>query len=159
MKITVRRAVEQDAIGMFKLCVEMHRTTLYSKYRFNPEKTVAQVLAWIASPAMVLIAVRTREDSTEEVVGFMVATRRRLWFSDDEVGGEDILFVRHDARGTRAALLLARAFREWGHAEPGLVDLRAGITTDQQGAGAERIYEHIGMKNVGANFVLDIERS
>lgn len=158
MKITVRRATEQDALGIFKLAVAMHGSTLYGKYRFNPEKTIGQILAWIGS-ALVLVAIRTREDSTEEVVGFMVATKRQLWFSDDVVGGENIIFVRGDARGTRAAYLLVRDFVAWGKANPELIDIRAGITTAEQGPGAGRLYEHFGMRNVGANYVLDIERS
>jgi GNAT superfamily N-acetyltransferase len=148
MTITVRRATDADVLGMFKLCVQMHETTLYSRYRFSPEKCVSQIIGWIAN-ALALVAM-----NGDEAVGMMVATRRGLWFSDDEVAGEDVIYVREDARGSRAAFLLVREFKEWAAAQ-GVVDARAGVTTGHTSAG--RLYEHFGGRNVGSNYLFDFQ--
>lgn len=156
MKITVRRAAQQDAVGLFKLCVGMHEETVYRVLSFNPEKCLAQIFQWIDS-ALVVVAIHTREDSSEDVIGMLVAIRAAMWFSDEELAGEKLLYVRPDARGSRAAVLLGREYIAWGKQLPASVKmLAAGITTgDFPGAG--RLYEHLGLKNVGGNYAVDLD--
>ncbi len=154
MKITTRHAVEQDALGIFKLCVGMHQETVYRVFTFNPEKCLNQIFAWVAS-TLVLVAVRTREDSTEDVIGMLVAIRAPMWFSDDDLVGEKLLYVRPDARGSRAALMLGRQYVDWA-SKSGATMVAAGVTTGDFPA-AGRLYEHLGMKSVGGNYALALD--
>lgn len=142
--LKVRRATEEDRLGIFKLCVAMHRETDFKNFSFNPEKAINSLGIWIHRDLM-LVA-----DNDGDIVGMLAASKKDAWFSDDTFASEDFFFVRQDMRGTRAAFLLMKGFVNWA-SEVGALHIRAGVATGS-GPAAERLYEHFGMKYQGGNF-------
>ena len=149
--LKVRRATEEDRLGIFKLCVAMHRETDFGYFQFNPQKAVDSIGGWIHGQLM-LVA-----DKDGDIVGMMAASKKDAWFSDDPFASEDFFYVRQDVRGSRAGYLLMKGFVDWAN-EVGVNHIRAGVATGT-GPAAERLYEHFGMKYVGGNFSAHLDRS
>lgn len=147
-RLCVRRAVEADRLGLFKLAVAMHRETSFRAYAFNPEKAIHGLGAWIHGGFMAVA------EKDGQVIGMLAATKRSPWFSDDPLLSEDLFYVAEAHRGTRAGYLLMREFMAWAR-ENAPCHVRAGVATGK-GPAAERLYEHFGMTYQGGNFALDL---
>jgi GNAT superfamily N-acetyltransferase len=145
--LTVRRATEDDHLDLFKLLVPMHRETDFQHYVLNPEKSFASLGNWIHNKNnLCFVAI-----NEVKIVGAMFGTVAPLWFSDELVAREDLLYVHPDYRGGRAAYILAKAFLEAAKSA-GIKHVQAGVSTGL-GQGAERLYRHLGMTYMGGNFV------
>jgi GNAT superfamily N-acetyltransferase len=153
--LTVRRANQNDLLGLSKLIAAMHRETEFKYFRLNFDKIVDSLCNWMDNG--LLIVAEKKADDSNDVVGMMAGSKRPQWYSDDNLIAEDFLFVREDFRGTRAAYLLLREFMLWAN-EQGAEHIRAGVATGT-GESANRLYEHFGLHYVGGNFVTHIPRS
>lgn len=149
--VRLREATPEDAFAIFKLAVFMHRETEFSRFSFNPQKTLDSIYLWLGKE-FVLLA-----EKNNEIVGMIVASRKDHVFSDDVVACEDFFYVREDARGSRVAFMLMRGFMDWAK-KIGAAHLRAGVSTGDCPA-AERLYQHFGMKHVGGNYMTHLNRS
>ncbi len=146
--LRVRRAVEDDRLGLFKLAVAMHRETSFRSYQFNPEKAVHGLGAWIHGG---LMAVAEKDG---QVVGMLAARKQSPWFSEDRDVSEDLFYVAPEHRGGRAAYMLMREFMAWA-AENAPCHVRAGVATGT-GPAAERLYQHFGMTHQGGNYAIHL---
>lgn len=151
--LKVRRATPNDHLGVFKLAVLMHAETDFKHYTFSPVKTLKSIADWDNGGSRALFVA----DSDGDLVGMLAAAVEDMAFSDDVVAAENVFFVRDDMRGSRAAYLLMRGFRNWAD-EIGAGHIRAGVATGT-GWAAHRLYEHFGMDCVGSNFTTHLERS
>lgn len=146
--LRVRRAVEADRLGLFKLAVAMHRETSFRAYAFNPQKAIDSLGAWIHGGLMVVA------EKDGQVVGMLAGSKHSPWFSDDKVVSERLFYVAADHRGGRAGYMLMREFMAWAR-ENAPCHVSAGVATGT-GPAAERLYEHFGMTYQGGNFALDL---
>ena len=147
----VRRAVEEDRLPIFKMCVLMHRETDFQNFELDPHKLLNGVGNWIHGHTMFVV------EEEGQVVGMLAANVRETWFGPESFASEELFYVIPEYRGTRAAFLLMKAFMSWAE-EQGFKHVRAGVATG--GApGAERLYEHFGMHRMGGNYVIHLARS
>lgn len=63
-------------------------------------------------------------------------------------------FVKPEFRGTKAAVLLEKEFRDWARAK-GVKKVGLGVTTGDKRAGA--FYERLGYTYVGSNYVMNLD--
>ena len=148
---TIRKATEQDRLGLFKLAAAMHRETDFARLAFAPEKALDKLGGWLHGEGG-FMCVAERDG---EIVGMLAATLKAPWFSTDMIASEDLFFVRDDARGSPLAFRLMGFFVDWA-ISTGVAYLRAGVATGDVGKGAERIYEHFGFARVGSCYSLHV---
>lgn len=148
----VRRATEGDRLALFKLCADMHAETDFRHYTLAPAKVIDGLGYWIHAPEALMLVAESDDDG---VIGFFAAKITRPWFSDDLCAVEDCFYVAAEHRGSRAAFKLAREFKTWA-ADRGALHMRAGVSSGAGPAG-ERLYQHLGMDNMGGNFVAHLK--
>lgn len=145
----VRLATPDDLLSVFKMIAKMHTETDFGNVPLNPEKVLQWLNGWIHQGTMWVA------DADGEAVGVLCWSRKDAWFSDIMFASEDLFYVLPEFRGTRAGYLLMKQFVE--HAKNiGAHHCRAGVATGT-GAGAERLYQHFGLKHVGGNYVMYFE--
>lgn len=104
----VRLATETD----LEEYVELTRIGAAESHRhlgFNPDKIRATFRSYLEGAHPTIFVV----DHRREVVGFLNATINEYNFTDGIFTTLEILFVRPDKRGTRAAVLLVNEFLRW----------------------------------------------
>ncbi len=139
---------DADRMALFRLCVAFHKETHFSEFPLNPMKVLNHLQWWTTHiDALALLAMH----DTAGPVGFFLGKVAPPWFADDLTAIEDAFYVLPEHRGSRAAYMLVREFVAWGKAR-GARHCRAGVSSGAGRAG-ERLYEHFGMVNMGANFV------
>lgn len=148
---SIRKATEQDRLGLFKLAVAMHAETDFACLAFDPHKALDNLGNWIHHPdCLMLVAV-----DGDEVIGMLAAQARQAWFTSDWVASEDLFYVRADRRGGRTAYRLLGEYINWCAAR-GIRYGRAGISTGEPGKNAGRLYEHFGMRCTGACYSFNL---
>lgn len=151
----IRCATEEDRLPLFKLAAAMHAETDFRHFNFDPQKALNNLGEWIHSPrARMLIA-----DSDGDVVGLLAGSIQETWFGNDTFVNEQLLFVRPDKRGGRAAYMLVRDFVAWWR-ETGVKHIRMGVSTAADtGPAAERLYTHFGLHYAGGNYSAHLEEA
>lgn len=84
-----------------------------------------------------------------EVIGFLMALFHAYGFCRGHFVGQEVIYVRPDKRGTRAAARLVKAYDEWAaQTEPREIfaGVANGVTIDR----TVRFFEHFGYDLVGA---------
>jgi GNAT superfamily N-acetyltransferase len=141
--IIARLATKAD----MQAIVELSRQGVQESYPddpFDPERIEDLVRAYLQfSNPVFWVADRARE-----VVGFLKASSVGYDWKAGHYTTAEVLFVRPDVRGTRAAALLLREFDRWSdrigaNESIGGNDNRRGTETVQ------RLYEHFGYEPVG----------
>lgn len=89
----------------------------------------------------------------EQVAGFMFGEVVSPWYGAHRMATDCALYVRPEFRGTMAALMMVKAWMRWA-VDSGAKQLRPGVSAGHPSA--ERLYERLGFKRVGAAFVLDV---
>ncbi len=122
---------------------EAHRDMPYDE-----AKVLAQFRASLTSPDYcAFVALRG-----EEPIGLFLGMALSIYFSSTRVARDMAFYVRKDARGGRAALLLIRAFEAWAKGTGAQVMFLAQAT----GVAMQRtakFYEHLGYRVVGVTSI------
>lgn len=87
-------------------------------------------------------------DERREAIGFMLATVSAYRFAAGFYTTQEILFVRPDRRGTRAAMLLTQEFTRWSD-KLGAVENTGGNDNGLFTESTARLLEHCGFERVG----------
>ncbi len=97
----------------------------------------------------------TRADPTifvvedqREVVGFLVGMLESYAFTSGVFVVQEVLYVRPDYRGTRAAVHLIKEFFRWGDIV-GAREWIVGVSNGFQPERTARLFEHFGAKRAG----------
>lgn len=151
--ITIRQATQDDVLDVFKMCIAMHQETQFKAFELNPLKMVNSISAW-AGGAMLLVAEKVTE-TARELVGMMVASVFEPWYSQEKMAVEELLYVKPEYRGGRAAFMLVREFVTWA-GRSGAKHIRAGASTGT-GDAAEKLYRHFGFEYVGGNYFAHVD--
>lgn len=88
-------------------------------------------------------------DQDGEVIGYLMATLNEYAFSSGVFVSQEVLYVRPDKRGTRAAVHLIKEFVQWGEIV-GAREWLFGISNGFQPDRTARLFERLtGAKRVG----------
>lgn len=144
MGVNVRQAIEADIPALVALGHAMHaESPRFAHLRFNPAK-VAAMLARTIPGGGALVAER---DGI--IIGTMVGYAVALWFSDDVIASDFVLYLKpEERRKGRAAFMLVRAFEDWAVAQ-GAVDIAPSTSTGVDPEGTARFYEKQGYARTG----------
>jgi GNAT superfamily N-acetyltransferase len=129
--------------ALLEMAAAAHVESVQRDLPLNLEKVRACFLRWMAAD-LFIVAMRDGHP-----VGFLIGFVSPHWFSDALGAWDRLLYVRPEARGSRAAYALYGAFREWARAK-GAADLWPGVSTGS--ATAISFYRRLGLREVGALF-------
>lgn len=105
----VRLAVDSDVeayIGLARLAVA---ESVRGRVGFKAAKVRETFDAYLTAATPTIFVV----EQDRELIGFLNATINGYPFADGLFTAQEVLFVRPDKRGTRAAVLLVQAFVSW----------------------------------------------
>lgn len=83
------------------------------------------------------------------VTGFLMALFHAYAFCRGHFVGQEVIYVRPDKRGTRAAARLVKAYDEWAD-QTGPREIFAGVANGVTVERTVRFFEHFGFDLVGA---------
>jgi GNAT superfamily N-acetyltransferase len=129
---------------------QLHDTSDYRDIPFNRAKVGYLMASLIQGAGVVFVH---RRDG--EIVGGIAGAVAEHWFSDELHGFEFSFFLEPSARHGITALRLVRAFENWCRLR-GAKSIRMGITTGINQEGTAGFYRHIGFKDAGVLFQLEI---
>ena len=84
----------------------------------------------------------------EDLVGYLTARMVAYAAAAGFFTNQEVIYVRPDKRGTRAAVSLLRTFVEWSR-EIGAREAFMGTSTNFQPERTARLMEHVGARRVG----------
>ncbi len=118
----------------------------HSGLEYSPEKAMRVAMLGLSSPEMVLLVYV----KGGEIQGFIWACMGPYMFwSDDSVAMDQILYVKPEYRGTLAGVALIKAYMRWakeGGAKEARISCGSGIHEERTNA----LYERLGFQRVGA---------
>lgn len=143
---TIRSATESDipalvAMGRDMLGESSFRVMIYSRER------TADMIRRCIEGGFAAVSVEG-DDLTGVILGEVV----QPWYSDECMGIEHVLYVRPASRGTRAALMLVKAWARWCF-DCGAKQIRPGTAAGSEPA--NRLYQALGFKPAGVLYVMD----
>ena len=139
----IRPASPADMPALLEMAAAAHAESVQRDLPLNLGKVRANFLRWMAAD-LFLVAMRDGRP-----VGLLIGFVSPHWFSDALGAWDRLVYVRPEARGSRAAYVLYGAFREWARAK-GAADLWPGVSTGS--AAGVALYRRLGLRDVGALF-------
>lgn len=115
-RITVRLGKgDADAREIFRLCSLAHDESNYSHLPLDVDGLKKQIDHDInaANTNGIILAERARPDGKLEIVGLLSAVAGKLSFAHVISCSALIFFIQPDARNSRAAMKLLKAFQKW----------------------------------------------
>lgn len=142
-RVHVRLALESDAdaiVAMARTNMEQTRPTL----TFNEDRCRKTIRGYLdhASPTIFIA------ESNGEAVGMLVCDFLEHRAANGHVAIQEVLFVRPDKRGTRAAALLMKELVAWA-GEIGANEIVGGNDNEFNSEQTARFLERFGFKRVG----------
>lgn len=140
----VRLALESDAdaiVEMARTNMEQTRPTL----TFDEGRCRATIASYLrhASPT-----IWVAEDKAGDTTGFLVADFYEYRAASGIFTTQEVLFVRPDKRGTRAATILMKELVAWSEML-GAKEILGGNDNEFNSERTARFLEHFGFKRVG----------
>lgn len=83
-----------------------------------------------------------------DITGFLVARIYEYTFSSGHFVSQEVIYVRPDKRGTRAAVELLREYIRWGR-ETGAREILFGVSNGHNPERTARLFEKLGAECVG----------
>jgi len=88
------------------------------------------------------------EDDNRRLAGFLIATWSEYAFTTGICVNQEVIYVRSENRGSRAAARLIRSFNEWAD-RLGAREVFTGITNGFKAERTARLFERFGYTPVG----------
>ena len=158
--INVRTTVEDDLPAIFELGRTMRAESVIPFPEID-ENAARDTLALLDDFYFIAVAEVANTDPAprktgNEIIGMFTAQLNRYAFSQEFFAQHDIFYVHPDWRGTRAALLLVKAFESWAQ-ECGLtralLSVHSGLFPERTG----RFYKKLGYRPMGGNFMKELD--
>lgn len=83
------------------------------------------------------------------LVGYLMARVYEYSFASGVFVSQEVVFVKPDKRGTRAAVKLLREYIRWGEEDVGAREILFGISNGFKPERTARLFEHLGAERVG----------
>ena len=146
----IRPAQPSDVDRIVEIGAALHGESDYRDIAYNPVKVGALMESLIQGGGVVFVA-----EKAGEVVGGIAGGVTSHWFSDELTGFEYSFFVLPEHRHGLVAMKLILAMKAWCKAM-GAKTLRIGITTGINVEGTARFYRHMGFRDAGNLFELEL---
>jgi L-amino acid N-acyltransferase YncA len=141
--VFVRLALESD----FDAIVDLARQNCEIStphLTFSAERVLETCRQYIATADPTIFVV----DDRREVIGLLLATICNHRQADGHFVTQEVIFVRPDKHGTRAAVLLMKHLVAWAE-RLGATEICGGNDNDFKSERTARFLEHFGFKRVG----------
>jgi len=139
-----RLTMPYDEAAVLRLAEMQVRETL-PHLDFDAETTRRTFRASIARADPTIFVV---EDDNGEVIGYLVALMRAYMFTRGHLASQEVIYVKPGRRGSRAALMLIKSFRQWAKII-GAREAYMGIANGFQPDRTARLFSHYGFAPVG----------
>lgn len=142
----LRLAREADIPAIVSMGRDMFAESSFAPLTYAPDR-VAEFLRRGLTTGLLMVT----EDGGD-ITGFMQGDVIVPWYTTDAMGVEHFLYVRPQSRGTRASLMLLKAWIRWCQ-DSGAKQLRPGTAAGSPEA--DRLYQALGFEPVGALYVMN----
>lgn len=139
-----RLATERDILAGVDLA-RLAQIESYPEHVFEPEAVGRTIRAYLKNGNPVFWVVEQRR----ELVGFLKGSFTPYDWTDGLYATTEVIFVRPDYRGTRAAAYLMREFIRWSDLI-GAKEQTGGNDNRLNSGTVERLFEHFGFECVGS---------
>ena len=139
----VRLAMPEDAEAIVELA-RMNCAISTPHLEFSRERVLETVDSYLkrADPTMFVC------EDRREVIGLLVATMSAYRHATGLYTTQEVLFVRPDKHGTRAAVLLIKQLIAWSE-RLGAIEITGGNDNKFKSERTARFLEHFGFEQVG----------
>jgi L-amino acid N-acyltransferase YncA len=144
----LRLATEADIPTLVEMGVDMFAGSSFAALTYAPDKAGEFMRRGIKG-AFLAVSV---EGEGGAITGCIYGDVIEPWYTSDCMGIEHFLYVRPEHRGSRAALMLVRAWIRWC-VSSGAKQLRPA--TAAKSAEADRLYRAVGFEPVGQLYVMN----
>lgn len=143
----IRRATIEDADALLDMGYLMFKESVYSSLTWDRDRALAEYV-WTLNRGAVFIYERDNKP-----IGMVLGHVAKPWFSSDLVGYEECFYVLPEHRSGRVAARLIEHWSNW------CINHGAKMLRPSTSCGtftSERLYEALGFRAVGGNFVKDL---
>jgi len=140
----IRDLTHDDLPQLLELAREMHRTGVYAAYPMD-EARVAYILTRLIE---VPEALSIGYESNGELVGAFVGEIVQDLWVDVRVAADHAFYVREADRGSRAGVMLLRAFEKWAN-ENGADVLRPVVYAGVDNQTVNNVLQRMGYESAG----------
>jgi GNAT superfamily N-acetyltransferase len=142
---------EADIPALIHLGGIMHDESSYRALEYSPEKCAALGYQALVDPALLILTVL---DDVKHV-GLMICSVQAPEYSEDLIAWDVLTYVDAAYRGSRAALMLISAYREWARVRGAkMIFLRTCTGIDPEKTG--KLFEHMGFRHIGGNYLMEV---
>lgn len=146
----IRPATHDDVPRLVELGTLLHQTSCYSEMGYSAEKVEKHLRALIDGLGVVFAA-----EVDGKVVGGFAGAVAEQWFSNDLIAFDYSVFIEPGRRQGILASRLILTFKEWARIK-GAKQIHMGITTAMNVEGTARLYRHLGFREAGPLFKMEI---
>jgi GNAT superfamily N-acetyltransferase len=146
----IRPATLADVMRIVDIGESLHSESTYRGIPYSRDKVMGLMRSLIQGGGVVFVA-----EKGGEVVGGIAGGVTSHWFSDELTGFEYSFFVLPEHRHGLVAMKLLLAMKAWCTAK-GAKTLRIGITTGINVEGTARFYRHMGFRDAGNLFEMEL---
>ena len=146
----IRPAQLADVARIAEIGEALHQESTYRAIPYSREKVVGLMRSLIQGDGVVFVA-----EKNGQIVGGIAGGVTAHWFSDELTGFEYSFFVLPEHRHGLVAMKLLLAMKAWCTAK-GAKTLRIGITTGINVEGTARFYRHMGFRDAGNLFEMEL---
>lgn len=143
----IRRATIEDADTLLDMGHSMFKESAYSSLTWDRDRALAEYV-WTLNKGVVFVY-----EKEGKPIGMILGHVASPWFSSDLVGYEECFFVLPEHRSGRVAARLVEHWSNW------CINHGAKMLRPSTSCGtftSERLYEALGFRSVGGNFVKDL---
>jgi GNAT superfamily N-acetyltransferase len=146
----IRAATLADTVHIVDIGEALHEESTYREIPYSRDKVIVLIRSLIQGAGVVFVA-----EKEGQIVGGIAGGVTSHWFSDELTGFEYSFFVLPEHRHGLVAMKLLLAMKAWCTAK-GAKTLRIGITTGINVEGTARFYRHMGFRDAGNLFEMEL---
>lgn len=146
----IRPATLADTMRIVEIGEALHQESVYRSIPYSRDKVIGLMRSLIQGAGVVFVA-----EKDGQIVGGIAGGVTFHWFSDELTGFEYSFFVLPEHRHGLVAMKLLLAMKAWCAAK-GAKSLRIGITTGINVEGTARFYRHMGFRDAGNLFEMEL---
>lgn len=147
----IRLATKDDLPRLLTLGKEMHEESNYASFSYYQEGVEKMLTSLLDGGGVIFVAERGGE-----VIGGIAGMVYSPFFTKDKVATDMGLFISKTTRGLMTAPLLIKTFTNWAEEQPGVKQIRPGISLGGKTEGVSKLYERCGYQTVGAVFMKEV---
>ena len=152
MSFSLRRFTEADIPGMIDMGGHMHAESAFARLDYCPEKCRDLGLFYLNNPETCFAAVAEQDG---RLVGMFMGYVTEYYFGRERLAHDILWYVLPEVRGSRAGLMLLKAFEDWAK-ERGVSEVCIGISTAVEFERTGAVLNRLGYVHVGGNYKLPV---